>query len=155
MRLAQRKPSLRKQRGAVVIEMALVFSLFFGVCWAALGYAIPFFLYQSMNHAAVQAARTAVRADPDLGEAAYNAKLKELADATLPAHFSWLPANAQQALTTTTKVETKNGVKMLVVNLTFANYNQHAIVPVITLPLIGSIPNIPGDLTAESRYRIQ
>lgn len=156
-RTARISRKARQERGAATIEMAMVFTLFFGIMWATVSYTLPFFVYQVMNHAASEAARAAVRADPELGDSAYTAKLETLAAARLASEYNWMPAKFQQALTTTVNVIAMPGnpsARMLVVRLTYPNYNSNPIVPALTLPVLGTIPNIPGNLTAESHYRL-
>lgn len=143
------------QKGAATIEMALVFSLFFAILWGTISYALPFFLMQVMNHATNEAVRAAVRADPHQGLAAYSAKLQALASARLTDEYDWLPASMRNALVPSVSITTVSGVQMLVVKLTYASYSTHPIIPVLNLPGIGPVPNIPGDLKAESRFRLE
>jgi len=63
---AQPRPS---ERGATAIEFALVFPLLFGVFWAIISYALPFFLYQVMNYAVSETARDAVRYESVVSQA--------------------------------------------------------------------------------------
>lgn len=54
------------QRGTTAIEFSIVFALLFGIFWAIISYALPFFLYQVMNQSVSEAARYALRVDPSL-----------------------------------------------------------------------------------------
>ncbi len=148
------KPRM-SQKGAVAVEMALVFSLFITLLWGMISYALPFFLMQVMNHATSEAVRAAVRADPRQGTTAYTTKLQALATARLTQETTWLPAGMRNALVSSVSVTSITGIQMLVVKLTYVSYNTHPIVPILRLPGIGSVPNIPGDLKAESRFRLE
>ncbi len=155
-RLLENITSRRNQKGATAIEFSIVFGLLFGVFWAIISYAMPFFLLQVMNYATAEAARYAVRADP----ANLEANLKTLATEALNNRLEVLPSAFRTPLTTSIEVvadtTTVPGTTLqeLVVRLTYVNYNTHPIVPTLTLPGIGKIPNIPGSLVAESRMRI-
>lgn len=50
-----------RQQGATAIEFSIVFALLFATFWAIISYALPFFMYQTMNHAVAEAARQIVR----------------------------------------------------------------------------------------------
>jgi len=145
----------KKQTGAVLIETAMVFPLFFAVVWATLGYALPFFMLQTMNHATEEAVRTAVRADPLQGSSAYRAKLISLADAALTEKLSSLPASMENPLVHSVTVQTIAGAPTLVVRVSYPDYDQNPIIPILTLPGVGPVPNLSGDLMAESRYRLE
>lgn len=146
---------LKKQHGAALIEMALVFPLFFAVVWATLGYALPFFMLQTMNHATEEAVRVALRADPLQGSTAYQAKLITLANEALDDRLSVLPSSMEEPLVRTVAIQTVASVPTLVVRVTYPNYNQDPVIPILTLPGVGPVPNLRGDLVAESRYRLE
>lgn len=144
----------QRQRGATAIEFALVFSLLFGVIWGTISYALPFFLNQVMNHAVAEAVRFAVRADPDQETALYEAKLLSLAEEQITRELSFLSNTFRARLVTTVDLQEANDRRYLVVELTYPNYGAQPIVPVIRLPGLGPIPNLPGDLRASSRLRL-
>lgn len=146
---------MQKQKGAATLETALVFSLFFALLWGILSYTLPFFMMQVMNHATSEATRAAVRADPGQGSAAYSAKLIALATARLNEEYDWLPASMRTALVPSVGVSNIAGQAMLVVNLTYPDYSTNPIIPVLDLPGLGPIPNITGNLQAESRFRLE
>lgn len=139
----------RRQRGAAAIEFALVFSLLFGLFWAMVSYALPLFLLQVMNRATSEAARIAIKADPSV--AGYSTTVTSLANTELTRQLSWLPTNFSSPLTRSVTVDASN---ILTVRLTYTSYKTHPIIPVITLPWIGQIPNIPSDLVAQSSLQL-
>lgn len=80
--------STYRQRGAVVIEFALVFIVFFMVMYGAIAYGIVFALQHSLTHAANEGARAAVQ---DVGDIAAR---KALAQTTASNAVVWLGARA-------------------------------------------------------------
>jgi len=139
----------RRQRGAAAIEFALVFSLLFGLFWAMVSYAFPLFLLQVMNRATAEATRVAIKADPSV--AGYSTTVTTLANNELTRQLSWLPGSFSSPLTRTISID---GSNILTVRLTYANYTSHPIVPVLNLPGIGQVPNIPADLVAQSSMQL-
>lgn len=143
------------QKGAALIEIALVFPLFIAVMWATVGYGLPFFMLQTMNHAAEEAIRAAVRADPLQTSTAYRAKLVSLAQTRLDEKLAVLPDSMKTPLVRSVTVETISSLPTLVVRVTYPNYAQNPVIPVLVLPGIGRVPDLGGDLVAESRYRLE
>lgn len=136
------------QYGATVIEFAIVFPLLFGVFWAIVSYALPFFTLQVMNHATAEAARVALRADPlQLGcqETAI-----QLAQNKLVEQLTVLPSGLDGKLVSSV---TPNGNTLLIQTL-YSNYANNPIIPILNLPGLGPIPNISGDLRAEARVNL-
>lgn len=145
-------PSTNKQRGATAIEFAIVFSLLFGIFWATISYALPFFLNQVMNHAVAEGARFAVRADPD--EPSYETVLQQLANERILDELSVLPPKFRTHLVTSVEIQDVGFQRYLIVTLTYPSYGSQPIVPVLNLPGLGPVPNLPGDLRASSRLRL-
>lgn len=99
---AQPRPS---ERGATAVEFALVFPLLFGVFWAIISYALPFFMYQTMNHAVAEVTRQAVRYEnPDA------ATIKSLATTEL---HKFLPAAFANSLTVADPTITQESMQVL------------------------------------------
>ena len=153
------KKILRKdQSGVAAIEFSIVFALLFGMFWAIISYSLPFFLLQVMNYATAEASRYAIRADP----ADLEANMIALATEKLNSSLDVLPSAFRAKLESpninvvndTVTIPGKT-IRELVVRLTYSNYNSHPIIPTLTLPGLGKIPNISGDLVAESRLQIQ
>lgn len=145
----------KNQRGAAAVETALVFSLFFSLLWGGLSYALPFFMLQVMNNATSEAVRAAVAADPGKGQSAYSAKLTELATSKLATGYDWLPTSMKAGLVSSITISSVAGQSMLIVKLTYPNYGTNPIIPVLNLPGVGPVPNISGNLKAESRFRLE
>ncbi len=164
-RLTMQKHRLRKQQGATAIEFSIVFALLFAVFWAIISYAMPFFLFQTMNHAVAEAARHVVRfEEPTIGNAqdALNAELNKL----LPTAF----VNALQqpydvniidedltAEDVDGNITSELSYKVLVIRVTYPGCNtstlrSSCIAPALNL-LGASIPNL-GPYTAETKIRL-
>lgn len=143
------------QKGSTLIEMALVFPLFMAVSWAVVAYGLPFFMLQTMNHATEEAVRSALKADPLQGSAAYQARLISLAQSKVDEKLAGLPASMRIPLVRSVTIETIASLPTLVVRLTYPNYDQNPVIPALVLPGIGRVPDLAGDLVAESRYRLE
>jgi len=149
------------QRGATAIEFSLVFSLLFGMFWAILSYALPFFLLMVMNQAASDAARASLAADVTTqSRTAYEATAEALAETKLTSRLSILPANFLNKLSTVANSVTiitdpaDSAKRDLRVRVVYIAYQSNPLIPVLTLPGLGPIPNIPGDLVAEASVRL-
>lgn len=145
----------RAQRGATSIEFAIVFTLLFATFWAIISYAMPFFLYQVMNHATSETARYALRIDPSQS----NAQIITLTQTELTRQLNVLPARFKQAntLTQSVTVQTLSGYRTLVVTLTYpgcsASNRTACVTPALSL-LGASIPNLPA-FSSTSRLRLE
>lgn len=83
--------SKRQQRGAVAIEFAALFALFFVILYGILAYSLPLLLQLSFKQISADAARQAVRADPTLLESEYLSVVAR--EAAQVIEDSWLPAD--------------------------------------------------------------
>lgn len=80
--------SVQKQQGAVAVEFALVFVVFFMVMYGAIAYGVVFSIKHSLNLAASEGARAAVRNVGDLSAR------EALATQTATDAIAWLGARA-------------------------------------------------------------
>lgn len=80
----------RHQRGAVAIEFAVLFLVFFALVYAIIGYSLPFLLTLSFKQLSAEAARSAVRVSPAPQAAAYIARVNRQVHEVVEA--SWLPS---------------------------------------------------------------
>lgn len=146
---------VKTQKGAAAIEFSLVFGVFFGILWAIIAYAIPFFLLQVMNHATHEATRFALRADPGQGGVVYHSTLISLAQQRLTQETQWLPTAFTAPLQATAQIVDAATQPSLLVRLTYPNYSNNPIIPTIYLPVVGAIPQLDRDLRAESRVLLE
>ena len=88
----RRPTEARKQHGAVAIEFAVIFLVFFTVLYAIIAYSIPFLLTLSFKHISADAAREAVRVSPTVQN--YPGRVSQQIYETID--NSWLPADWRQ-----------------------------------------------------------
>jgi hypothetical protein len=82
-------PSKHTQAGAISIEFAAVFMLFFAMIYAVIAYALPLLLVLTLKQLSADAARAAVRVDPAQDDSQYAARVSQQVDAIL--QQTWLP----------------------------------------------------------------
>ena len=85
------KPYSKNQKGAVAIEFAALFILFFTLLYAIIAYSLPMALMLSYRHISADAVRLAVQVDPTLDDATYRSVVSELVHDRI--HASWLPSD--------------------------------------------------------------
>lgn len=160
MRKDMRKQTVH-QRGVATIELALVFTLIFGLLWAIISYTFPLVLMQAMNRAVAEAARVGATVNPDDTDVAgYESAVKAVAAFELESQMSWLPPGwvSPMSPSSQTNITFVSGAActgartncILTVRLVYPNYTTNPIVPVITLPVVGQVPRVPLNLEAVS-----
>lgn len=149
------------QHGAAAIEFSIVFALLFGVFWAIISYALPFFLYQTMNHAVSEAARYAIRISPEQSDgeiiALTESELFNQQLNILPNKFKSLLITANEApVSVVTTTLDSTDYRTVNVELHYpgcsTSSQQSCFVPAINL-LGVSIPNLSG-FTVSAQYRL-
>ncbi|WP_236200780.1 TadE/TadG family type IV pilus assembly protein [Pseudomonas pseudonitroreducens] len=139
------------QRGAMAIEFAGVFVLFFAVLYGLLGYCVPLLMLQSFNDAAAAGARLAVSVNPQVPN--YNAALKSAVDRAVTQRLSWMPASWRNGcyngeFMATPVTETVSGRQYTRIQVCVSYpYATKPIVPLLTLPGIGTVPRLPDVLS--------
>ena len=141
----------RKQKGAVAIEFALVFSIFFAVFYGIVSYSIPLLLMQSFNEATAEAVRRSVALDPNTNN--YPTALVALANSVLQQQLSWVPNafNITYGNGNDAKAVYSAGVLTASVNYPTSKLNQ--VIPFLVLPGVGAVPSLPANLTATSSLK--
>ncbi len=122
-------------RGAVAVEFALVFVIFFSLFYAIVAYGFVFTIKQSLAHAAAEGARAAVQDAPT--ETTRLGRAQTTADGIL----SWLPAAGVSVNTSVADCAANPATRCITVAVNY-NYGAHPIVP--ALPLLGIA--IPANL---------
>jgi Flp pilus assembly protein TadG len=152
----------QRQQGTTAIEFSFVFALLFGVFWAIIGYAMPFFMYQVMNQAVSESARYALRIDPTLSntdiETIVNGYLQDQPLAVLPARFKTILNNANAAPShITTKAISGVAYRTLTVTLRYpgcsSSMQSSCIVPALNLFGV-SIPTL-GEFVAAADVHLE
>ncbi|KRP48996.1 TadE-like protein [Pseudomonas libanensis] len=136
----------RKQKGAAAIEFALVFVIFFAVFYGMLSYSLPLLLMQSFHQAAAEGVRRSVSLDPST--AGYSALVVQRAKDAAQAQLNWIPGSLKFLPGYITATYTNNN--LLTVKITYPSANIKAVLPALVLPGVGSVPNLPANLTATS-----
>ncbi|RON10488.1 pilus assembly protein TadE [Pseudomonas brassicacearum] len=136
----------RKQKGAVAIEFALVFVIFFAVFYGIVSYSLPLLLVQSFNEATAEAVRQSVALDPNTTN--YPQAVQDLANSVLKNQLSWVPSAFNITYGVDTTAAYSAGVLTVSVKYPTSKLNQ--VIPFLVLPGVGTVPNLPTNLTAQS-----
>lgn len=136
----------RKQKGAVAIEFALVFLIFFAVFYGIVTYSLPLLLMQSFTQSTAEAVRRSVALDPNTP--GYDTAVKTVATTELSLQLAWIPAALNFNIATDASATYVGGV--LKVSINYPTNKLQQVIPFLNLPGIGQVPNLPATLTASS-----
>ncbi|MFW9079436.1 TadE/TadG family type IV pilus assembly protein [Pseudomonas sp. P2757] len=136
----------RKQKGAVAIEFALVFVIFFAVFYGIVSYSLPMLLMQAFTQSTSEAVRRSVALDPSTAD--YATAVQTVARTELARRLAWLPASLNFNATTDASVTYVGGLLTVRINYPTSKLNQA--LPFLVLPGIGAVPRLPANLTASS-----
>jgi Flp pilus assembly protein TadG len=136
----------RKQKGAVAIEFALVFVIFFAVFYGLVSYSLPLLLMQSFNESTAEAVRRSVALDP--ASADYSTVITTTARTELGRQLAWLPAALNFNAATDSTITYTGGVLTVTINYPTSKLNQA--LPFLVLPGVGTVPRLPATLRASS-----
>ncbi|TWD46649.1 TadE/TadG family type IV pilus assembly protein [Pseudomonas sp. SJZ131] len=137
-----------KQKGAVAIEFAVVFVIFFAVFYGVVSYSLPFVLMQSFNHATAEAVRRSVAVDPNTP--GYATVVQNTATSTLQQQLSWMPSALDLVIGADTSAVYNTGNGTLTVSVNYPTRKLNRVIPFLVLPGVGSVPNLPANLSATS-----
>ena len=149
----------QNQRGVAVIEFALSFSLVFALFWAIVSYTFPLILLQVMNRAVGESVRVVSSVPTDQAVSSYTSAAQTAIVNELDRQLAWLPARwttpLKPYLNGITLVQISNSpvTYELTIRLSYANYASNPIVPALALPGVGSIPQLPVNLTAQAKFQ--
>jgi Flp pilus assembly protein TadG len=162
----------RAQRGAAGIEFAFLFTIFFGVFYAIVSYAFITLLHQGLVQAAAEGARAAVRVDRTafISDAQFQTAGENMAKAAVLNAIGWMPQSVKTKIggaggisfnwtSGSVAINTGNGVQnvsamTVTVKVTYADYAGSPLLPMLNLPLMGTIPNVPANLVGASTLRV-
>ncbi|MBK5510101.1 TadE/TadG family type IV pilus assembly protein [Pseudomonas sp. TH15] len=136
----------KSQKGAVAIEFALVFVVFFAVFYGLVSYSLPFVLMQSFNEATSEAVRRSVALDP--ATANYSTAVTATARTELTRQLAWLPGALNFNASTDSSITYVGGVLTVTINYPTSKLNQA--LPFLVLPGVGTVPRLPATLRASS-----
>jgi Flp pilus assembly protein TadG len=139
----------RKQKGAVAIEFALVFVIFFAVFYGIVSYSVPLLLMQSFHEATAEAVRRSVSLDPNTP--GYQTAIVDMATQALQLQLSWVPSafNITYGAGADASVTYSAG-GLLTVSVNYPTSKLNQVIPFLVLPGVGTVPNLPANLTAQS-----
>ena len=145
----------RAQRGAVAIEFAMLFVVFFAVLYAIIAYSIPLLLMLTFKQVAADAARATIAVDPAFGN--YQTNLETQVQARIDE--SWIANTGWYAACPSTddkysKLAANGRTLTVCIRYKNPNYNNEPIVPTLTLPGIGQIPRLPDLIEGSSTIRL-
>lgn len=137
----------KSQKGAVAIEFALVFIIFFAVFYGLVSYSLPMVMMQSFNQATSEAVRRSVAVDPNTPN--YSTVVLNTANATLTQQLSWIPPVFNLVVGVDTSSQySASGLLTVRVDYPVSKLNQ--VMPFLVLPVVGTVPSLPTYLTAQS-----
>jgi len=137
----------KSQTGAVAIEFALVFIIFFAVFYGLVSYSLPLVMMQSFNQATAEAVRRSVAVDPNTPN--YSTVVLNTANATLTQQLSWIPPVFNLVVGVDTSSQ-YSATGLLTVRVDYPVSKLNQVMPVLVLPGIGPVPSLPSHLTATS-----
>jgi len=138
----------QQQKGAVAIEFALVFVVFFAVLYGVISYSLPLLLVQSFNHSTAEAVRRSVAVDPtSLTDLAYKKAVEDVATGVLNDKLSWVPSGIEGSIQKVAAYDPTT--KLLTVTVKLKAKDLSSIMPMLKLPGI-TVPSLPEELTAQS-----
>ncbi|OLF55702.1 TadE/TadG family type IV pilus assembly protein [Pseudomonas chlororaphis] len=135
----------RTQKGAVAIEFAAVFVIFFAVFYGLVSYSLPLLMMQSFNQATAEAVRRSVAVDPTTAN--YGTTVETLAKSVISSQLSWIPPAFNFSASDYSAVYS-GGVLTVRVDYPTSKLNQ--VIPLLVLPGVGTVPNLPTNLSAIS-----
>jgi Flp pilus assembly protein TadG len=135
----------RRQKGVAAIEFAMVFAIFFAVFYGMVSYSLPLLLLQGFNQAAAEGVRRGVAVDPSTPN--YSTVVQKTAKDAAVLNLNWIPPafQFQPGQVTTTYVS-----GLLTVNVSYPSSNLKGVLPFMVLPGIGTVPQLPVNLKAQS-----
>ncbi|XSG85591.1 MAG: TadE/TadG family type IV pilus assembly protein [Methylohalobius sp. ZOD2] len=148
----------RSQRGAVAIEFALLFVIFFTLFYAIASYSVPLALMQAFQYAAAEGARAAVAVEPEKFSdlTSYQDAVVDRVRAVVTERLEWLPEVARQ------EVLGINGAKVgvafdndvVTVTVSFPDYGNQPLIPMLNFPGVGAVPKLPQNLTSTASLQL-
>jgi Flp pilus assembly protein TadG len=162
MRLALRqykRMRAHRQGGAITIEFALLFFIFFAVFYALVSYAIVMMLQQAFVHAAEEGARAAIAIDPlayTSSATYYSSGVAPYVRTTIGTALDWLPTKAKTKVlgVNNANVQLTFVNSLLTVRVLYPSYASDPLLPMLTLPVFGQIPQVPTDLAGTAMINL-
>lgn len=146
------------QQGATAIEFALVLPVFLAVVYAMVSYALVFMLTQSFTYASEDALRAALAVDCTglTAQQCVNDQITPAVRTQVATTLDWLPADVKSVVVGSNgdQVSVSCTADTCTVEVRYDNYTTNPMIPIITLPGIGNIPQVPDDLVGRASLRV-
>lgn len=151
--------TIRRCRGTASIEFALLFIPFFAMFYAIVSYGVVMLLIESFTLAAQEGARVALAVDPvsfpDNGT--YQNAVESRVKARVAVNLSWLPATVKNKVLGDGNQNIQvavDGTGTLSVTVQYADYRSTPLIPILVLPGLGAVPNVPQNLLATAKMQL-
>ncbi|AKH69590.1 TadE-like protein [Spongiibacter sp. IMCC21906] len=139
----------KKQTGAVAIEFALMFPVFFAMVYAIIAYGMAFLIIQSFTYVSEDALRAALATECAESVCTQD-ELEPVVRSQVQNSLTWLSASLVSSATSGENFSFSCDPNMLcTVRLSTAPP-----LPGITLPLVGDIPSLPDSLVGRASLRL-
>ncbi|MAT64079.1 MAG: pilus assembly protein TadE [Gammaproteobacteria bacterium] len=153
--------ALRHQRGSTALEFALLFLPMFALFYAIVSYGLVFLLMESFSSAAEGGARAAVAVDPtaytDTDDYLNNGVIPVVRD-QVAAQLGWLPDSIKGVVlgadNQNVQVSLDSSNQVLTVEVGYEDYHASPVIPMLTLPMIGTLPKVPAELGSRATVRL-
>lgn len=138
----------KKQTGAVAIEFALMFPVFFAMVYAIIAYGTAFLIIQSFTYVSEDALRAALATECE-ASICTEAELEPVVRSQVQNSLTWLSASMVSGATSGENFFSCDPDMLCTVRLSTAPP-----LPGITLPLVGDIPSLPDSLVGRASLRL-
>jgi Flp pilus assembly protein TadG len=151
--------SLSRSRGAVTIEFALLFMIFFALFYAIVTYSLVFLLQTSFNHAASEGARSAISIDPQYfsnNNSYIEQGVSPLVRQTVGDALAWLPSGVREIVLGegNSNVQVVYADNVLTVRVVYGNYAGNPLIPLLVIPGIGPVFSPAQDIQGTASIRL-
>lgn len=136
------------------MEFAPLFILFFGIFYATFSYGLAMLIQQALTYTAAEGARAAVKVEPAAYTSVtnYQTAARNVVRTQAEKDLAWMSNEIRSKITSGITV-TWSASGTMEVRVTYAGYGKAPLMPVLSLPFIGDIPNLPDDLVGTATLR--
>jgi len=156
---ASKRIAPKRQRGGAAIEFVFTFPIFFALFYAICSFALIFTLEQALTLATKEGARAAIKVDPTgfADNESYLAQVTSVSRAAVVQSLSWLTSSQKTATLGSSPNYDKISVSLngawITVSVSYP-YSTVPMIPILTFPGIGKVPNVPDTLTVTAQGQI-
>jgi Flp pilus assembly protein TadG len=149
----------RRLRGSTAIEFALLFLPAFALFYGIVSYGFVFTLLETFNSAAEGGARAAIAVDP----VGYEDDNDYMNNGVIPRvrlqvanQLGWLPDSIKSQVLGegNQNVDVTYSDNVLTVVVGYQDYTSNPVIPLLHLPVIGTVPKLPARLVSTATARL-